>query len=225
MKKLTQFILTAFCLTILLFGTGFAQDKDAKKAPAPKDPKAQAESLVERALKLLEKGEEDKAFPLLDKAIQTYAANEEAWIIKSKVYIMKDKTDLAVASLKKAVTQNPKSANLWFHYGVAMGKSGQYGYSLTCFDNAMKFNQNLADAWKFKGYSLAKLYRFKEAVPVLEQALTMKPDDNHTKLILGISLYHVGQTEKGKSMIQESLKGDPNLKKDIPKSMTESMGI
>jgi len=223
-KKIAIFLLAILAFSIFIYGEGFCQEKKDEK-PGKKTPGEHSKSLVEKAHKLLEEGDLNKAAVLVNKAIKIYPGNEDAWVAKGFIYLSKEKYNFAMGTYKKALARLPKSAKIWFHYGVASGKSGQFGYAIKCFEKAIKYKSDYADAWKYKGYALTKLYRFPQAIPCFKKALEINPQDLRAKLFLGISYYQTGEEDKGKGLIWECLKTQPNIKQEMPKSLQKAMGI
>ena len=162
---------------------------------------------------------------MFTKATMLNPKNADAWIGKARVFLLKDKLIFALGTYKKALQHLPGSPVIWFNYGVAQGKAGRYGDALESFDRAIKYNSNYADAWKYKGYSLVKLYRIEEAIPALEQARSLNPDDVGTKLFLGVAYYYMGKKNEGKTLINEALKAKPQLKGKIPQKIKEKLEI
>lgn len=229
MKKFMSFFLIAILLFMAInVTTGFCQkteQTEVKSTPKKVDSKTHSKNLVEKGNSLLKSGEPGKAALMFGKAAKIDPKNADAWVGKAKVLLSKDKLVFALGTYKKALQHLPGSPVIWFNYGVTQGKAGRYGEALKSFDQAIKYDSNYADAWKYKGYTFVKLYRIEEAIPALEQARSLNPDDVGTKFFLGISYFHMGKKSEGKALIDEALKAKPQLKSKIPKKMKESLGI
>ncbi|MCD4785925.1 MAG: tetratricopeptide repeat protein [Candidatus Eremiobacteraeota bacterium] len=229
MKKFMALIMIATLLFIAINITaGYCQkteQTEVKSAPKKVDSKTRSKNLVEKGNALLRNGELGKAALMFGKAAKIDPKNAEAWIGKAKILLAKDKLVFALGTYRKALQHLPGSPVIWFNYGVAQGKAGRYGDALSSFDRAIKYDGNYADAWKYKGYTFVKLYRVEEAIPALEQARSLDPNDVGTKFFLGISYFYMGKKGEGKALIDEALKAKPQLKSKIPKKMKESLGI
>jgi tetratricopeptide (TPR) repeat protein len=226
-------LVLAFVASIMLMGTGnlFAAPDTKSTAKTTAKPAAkpaaskQPQDICNKAKDLILKGKEKEAADLLTKATKENPTKSEAWIILGTLYLNKGKTDLSIATYKKAVEQIKKSPELWFNYGFAQGKANKYADALQSFDKALAFKPDYSDALKYKGYALMKLYRYNEAIVAFDKASRVDPTDLYSKLFLGITTFEVGNKDEGKKIIGEVLKKNPNLKSEMPDDLKKTLGI
>lgn len=67
-------------------------------------------------------------------------------------------------------------ADDYIKQGEALYIQGNYEEAMTCFDKAILLNQNIDEAWYWRGNVLVKMQRLEEAIASYEQAISIKPD-------------------------------------------------
>lgn len=219
-------VLCAVFVTTLLLSMGAvcaASKKDDKKEK--KSQKERAQELVSKAADLMAQGENNKAAPLLAKARKIYPKNPDAWILLADIYVSKSKYNYALGTYQKALKHSPDSVKLLFNYAHTLGKIGKHKRAVKYFDRIIKKNPDFAPAYKYKGYSFIKMYKFKHAATALENALAIKPDDYRAMLMLGITLKQTGNPQKGRELIQKALQGKPELKNELPALLKQDLGV
>jgi len=91
-----------------------------------------------------------------------------------------DKRDLAIAFARQLTEQRPKEARSWLMLGQILSDPKETDERIAALDQAIQLNPRLEDAYDLKGYSLARLERYDDAL----QACTAPVWNGQAPLIL-----------------------------------------
>ncbi|MGL5059390.1 MAG: tetratricopeptide repeat protein [Microcoleus sp.] len=75
-----------------------------------------------------------------------------------------------------AKSEDKLIADDYIKQGESLYIQGNYEGALSCFDKSILLNQNIDEAWYWRGNVLIKLERPEEAIASYEQAISIKPD-------------------------------------------------
>jgi len=100
-------------------------------------------------------------------------------------YHMMGEKDKAYLNYLKAERIYPLFANLHINKGIILAERGRVEEAIHEFNEAIRYNKYLHEAYSNLGFLLLRIGRIEEAIKELEMALTLKPDDTSTLLRLG----------------------------------------
>ena len=170
--------------------------------------------------------EEDKAIAIIKKGLEKFPSDLDLIIAEANVYLAFEKNEEAIASLKKAITMNPDNPNLFYAIGVKYSAMSMFTDSESAYKKAIEIKPDFFDAY----YNLGALYNnaaadtlkeaaglpfndkryepmqkkgeelLSQAIPYLEKALEMAPDDKYTLLTLKQLYVKTNQMEKYKEI-------------------------
>jgi len=105
--------------------------------------------------------------------------------------------DGAIDILKFAVQQNVEDHTLWqaLAVTVAEGKSAEMAEPF--FQESLRLKPDYDTAWANSGYAYSSEGRFAEALPLLERAIELRPDDPDTRYSLATAMLGTGDLERG----------------------------
>ena len=139
----------------------------------------------------LENKKESEAIAYLDEAISKEPTNVQYYNIKAQLYLQKDNFDEAINVSKKATTVNSKDFNANYFCGLAYVKQGE-----SALEKASKIKDNAKyNAEKKK----ANVY-FTDAIPYLEAARTINPEDKTNLSFLRSCYYRTNNNAKFKEI-------------------------
>ena len=136
----------------------------------------QTSSLANMVQGMLDKNEYDKAFAFIDNALSADPKNGTLHDIKGFTVELKDGVDAALPFYRKATEVDPNYANAFFDVGRCLYLQAQKIID----DNPSATNKELVP--KIKPI-------YDEAIPFLEKASQLNPDDNKAKNVLDDILY------------------------------------
>ena len=136
----------------------------------------QTSSLANMVQGMLDKNEYDKAFNFIDNALKGDPNNGTLHDIKGFTVELKDGVDAALPFYRKATEVDPTYANAFFDVGRCLYLQAQKIID----DNPSATNKELVP--KIKPI-------YDEAIPFLEKASQLNPDDNKAKNVLDDILY------------------------------------
>ncbi len=114
----------------------------------------------------------------------------------SEVYLRRRETKEAIATLKKAISMEPRKASLHFSLGRILESQNRTGEALAELKTVLKLNPKAAPAVKELGILLYTEKRYEEAKRYLKRYLEMVGDaDMRTYAILGLAEYELFDVE------------------------------
>ena len=124
---------------------------------APGQHKSAADDQYDRGEAYYEKGEYDKAFSELTKAIEIDPMLTRAYVIRGMAYNDKDKFDLAIADYSKVIEIKPTDAHAYISRGMAYGNKGEYDLAVADYSKAIEIDPMIYDAYRGR----ARVYYYK----------------------------------------------------------------
>ncbi|TVL97471.1 MAG: hypothetical protein CV087_22300, partial [Candidatus Brocadia sp. WS118] len=89
--------------------------------------------------------------------------------------------------------------------GVSLGNLGRYEEALSCCDQALAIDRQVAQAWSNKGAMLEKLGRYEEALSCYDQALAIDRQYAKAWYNKGVALEKLGRYEEALSCCDQAL--------------------
>jgi len=112
--------------------------------------------------------------------------------------------------LQRAVPGLPNSESAWFNLGLAAVQLEMWGDAERAMARAMEINPSRAEGYLYRGAALQGLGRCKEAIPMLEKALSLLPSLTQTHFYLYSCHHALGNYEtsqKHMKLYNESREG------------------
>ena len=103
-----------------------------------------------------------------------------------------------------------RKPQLFFEQGNLFYASNVYEAAISSYDQAMKHEPDLPEAWFMRGIALDDLQRCEEAITSYDQALKYKPDDHYAWIFRGIALDDLQRYEEAITSYDQALKYKPD---------------
>jgi tetratricopeptide (TPR) repeat protein len=187
-------------------------------------------TVYSQTLVILERQKQDieKALEISEQAMERYP-NDDTFAKTHIAFLIKlDKTQEAQDALKSALEAEPENANLWYNLGYLYGETGNYEESVNAYEKSIEADPtyldsyiNLAYSYTEKGKSIRQeamdmdyqTYQkkgaaieakaneyYKLAIPVLEKADEISPDDQAILESLNGLYIHLKMKDKSDAM-------------------------
>ncbi len=163
----------------------------------------------------------DKALEQLQKAVELYPENPEAWYLLGEAYGEKGKFAEMIEAFEKSIAVDPKfepqikqtREKFW----VKSYNAGVNGFNKQDMDVAMKgFKEatilmpDRADAYRNLAVAYANKDMIDEAIATLKKAIEIDPEDVGTMVNLGTIYYQAGKFEEAIDVFNKALEKDPS---------------
>jgi Flp pilus assembly protein TadD len=184
--------------------------REAFRKAVQLDPRF-AVAQVNLGLILLQAGEYGAAAQHLDRAIALLGRAADAaypHYLRAKVYTEQNDVEKASAELRQAVSLRPDFAEAWSDLGQARKSVLDHAGALKAFQRAVELSADDAVAQYRLGAEYLHEGNAHLAVPHLQKAFSLKPEDQSTIYSLQLALRKDGQLEqatKAKRMLEELL--------------------
>lgn len=122
----------------------------------------------------------------------------------------KNKYELVLKVLDKAIELKPKYVEAWDGKGAALGQLGRYDEALRVFEKAIEFKPNYAEAWNGKGVVLGRLRRYDEALDALNKAIELKRNFVDAWYNKGVTLYKLSRLDEALEAFDKAIELKPN---------------
>ncbi|MDR3738971.1 MAG: tetratricopeptide repeat protein [Terracidiphilus sp.] len=153
---------------------------------------------LQRAQALLDGGRCGDAIPLLEKLL---AAHPKAAMLRyglGRCYFDTENFAAAAGAFREVAREAPKSAEVRFYLGSALGLSGAYGSAVGELRSAIALDPAFEPAYRAFGmFQVQRGEYSKEALEALEKATTLKPGDARAHYWLG--RFHQGLGNNGEA--------------------------
>ena len=163
------------------------------------------------AFLLRQKKEMKEAIDRLNRAIVLQPAISEFYEFLSLLWEESDNIDKAASTLKRGISELPKSERLYFNLGVLYDKYlKKKEESLAMMREVLKINPDNASALNYIGYTYAEQgVRLDEALSLVEKAVALKPADGFILDSLGWVWFQKGDLIKAQQYLEKALKLSP----------------
>jgi tetratricopeptide (TPR) repeat protein/S1-C subfamily serine protease len=152
----------------------------------------------------------DKALAAIDKAIQLQPNNpnlyNEKWAVLSALKRYKE----AAAAINKAIELSPRAA-FYLNQGIVRNDLGDKQGAIDDFNQAIKFNPNLALAYYNRGIVRYELGDKQGAIDDFNQAIKFNPNLAEAYYNRGIVRYELGDKPGAIDDFNQAIKFNPNL--------------
>ena len=117
-----------------------------------------------------------QAEKLLKRAVEAAPDFVAAWIDLSRAQIERLELPAALASIERAATQSPRSANVQVHVANVLARSGRQDEAIEAYRKAIELNPRLPTAHVGLGNTLKTIGRQAEAIEAYRRATVTRPE-------------------------------------------------
>lgn len=169
----------------------------------------------------LSQEEYEQAIFYLNKSLELYPDNEQAYLALAEAYQKTNRPEKAEDALNQALAINPKDAKVYLSLGVIYFERGEYKRAASQFEEALKLispNPEVSNLLSLCYYNAGvEAYRADNkdaAISDFKKALKINPENIKAAQNLAVILFNKGKSEQAKEVIDKGLKvepGDKNL--------------
>jgi len=147
---------------------------------------------------------------LADKALRLEENNADAYALLGFVYIYLERYDLAISQLNRAIELNPNDASALRNRGQVLIWSGKTDDAIHSLETAFRFDPNQSPGGHmFLGIGYYLKGQYGQAVSVLEEGLSRKPDWVGNHIALAAAYAQSGRADDAAREALEVLRLDP----------------
>ncbi len=141
-------------------------------------------SLLALADVRLRLGKADLALQHANRAIQLDNENQQAYVIRSKIYVKKLDYPNAIDDVSKAILLNPEDTDLYFLRGVFYQDFTQHSHALNDFTRVLMLQPENADALYKRAWSYEQVGNFRDAIKDYEKLVSLSEFDGQAQQLL-----------------------------------------
>jgi len=199
----------------LLLGDCYFRLGEFKKAVGVLDP-LEAAHPEEQALNyllgiaLISDGQVDKGEVLVNKILRD-GNSAEAHLMLGAARLEVYDASGAVDELSEAVKLNPNAPLAHYLYGKALLTLGHRTEAMENFRDELVIDPNEFGSNLYLGVLLNQAENYKEAVPYLDRALRVRPDDPAVRYQLAIIQIGTGNIEHARKSLEDLIKDNPSF--------------
>ncbi len=135
--------------------------------------------------------------------------NEDSYLDAGAHNVFYGDYDLAEEAFRKALELNPRSAEAYERWGVALGREGKLREACTKFVSALELEPNRGRCEFHLAMALGQLGEFEQAAEHYRKAIRMLPGDPLPRVHLGGLLCDAGRFDQGRRYLEEAAKMSP----------------
>jgi len=129
---------------------------------------------------------------------------------QAKVAYANGKRDEAVTLVTQAIEAEPKNPHGYFVRARFHEESHESAKAISDYDQVLKLDPRLADAWQHRGGEHFKLGHIKESISDFDKFIELMPQQAPYHWQRGISLYYAGRFEDGRKQFESHQTVNPN---------------
>lgn len=141
-------------------------------------------SLLALADVRLKLGKTDLALQHANRAIQFDNENQEAYVIRSKIYVRKLDYPNAIDDVSKAILLNPDDTSMYFLRGVFYQDFTQHANAVNDFTKVLMLQPDNADALYKRAWSYEQVGNYRDAIKDYEKLVSLSEFDGHAQKLL-----------------------------------------
>jgi len=170
-------------------------DPDTKARKIAVD--ALVNTLMDKASKLEEQDEMDKAITIYTKVSKLAPYHKTVWRAIGNILSKQYKLDEAMAAYKQQVEIDPELEHTWFYMGNILSVQGRFNEAIAAYQNQVAIIPSHELAWYYMGNLLLKHDKFDEAIATYKKVWD-KEGKNYYDAQIGIAkaLAKKGQSDK-----------------------------
>ncbi len=124
--------------------------------------------------------------------------------------IKTSRTQEAKKALIRAMALDPHNPEMNYNLGYVYYLDKEYEKAIGNFKKTLVTQVSNVLALKYLGQAYQKMHKYSDAIPSLQKAMEIKPDDKEVLFALGECFYEIGQTEKCLKIL-DRLRADPSF--------------
>jgi tetratricopeptide (TPR) repeat protein len=141
-------------------------------------------SLLALADVRLRLGKTDFALQHVNRAIQLDNDNQQAYVIRSKVYVKKLDYPNAIDDVSRAILLNPEDTDMYFLRGVFYQDFTQHANALGDFTKVLMLQPDNADALYKRAWSYEQVGNYRDAIKDYEKLVSLSQFDGKAQKLL-----------------------------------------
>jgi len=141
-------------------------------------------SLLALADVRLKLGKTDLALQHANRAIQFDDENQEAYVIRSKIYVRKLDYPNAIDDVSKAIMLNPDDTGMYFLRGVFYQDFTQHANAVNDFTKVLMLQPDNADALYKRAWSYEQVGNYRDAIKDYEKLVSLSEFDGQAQKLL-----------------------------------------
>jgi len=146
---------------------------------------------------------------LVDPVIAAESPNEDL-LTRSKASYAGGNVDTAIALATKAIEATPSDVRPYLVRAQFYEHSRELPKALTDYNEALKLDPKLAQAWQLRGLVHFKFAHIDESIADFDRFIELMPDQAPYHWQRGISYYYAGRFEDGRKQFEMHQKVNPN---------------
>ncbi len=129
---------------------------------------------------------------------------------KAKSAFTNGKRAEALALATQAIETEPQNPRAYFFRARLQEESHEPAKAVADYDQAIKLDSRMADAWQHRGGEHFKLGHVKESIADFDKFIELMPQQAPHHWQRGISLYYAGRFEEGRKQFESHQTVNPN---------------
>ncbi len=181
-------------------------EADRLTREAPRDPRAWIVAAEAYAAKEEAGRRSPDADARYDKARATLGDSTSAWIDLARSYTRTARYDQATAVFQQATERDPKNARLWLEVAYARERQKDLAGAEAAARQTIALEPSNTQALNFLGYLFADHnLKLDQAVPLIQKALDLDPDNPYYIDSLGWAYYRLGRLEEARGQLERAI--------------------
>jgi tetratricopeptide (TPR) repeat protein len=164
--------------------TGNLEAAEADFVEAISEDHRHVPSLLALADVRLSLGKTDFALQHVNRAIQFDNQNQQAYVIRSKVYVKKLDYPNAIDDVSKALLLNPEDTSMFFLRGVYYQDFTQHANAVNDFTKVLMLQPENADALYKRAWSYEQVGNYRDAIKDYEKLVSLSEYDRRAQKLL-----------------------------------------
>lgn len=174
-------------------------------------PAASVEELFKKAVVLQQRNRNEEALQLLDQLIAKSPRYEEAYILKSRIFLDLGRFAEAQEACGKALEINPKNAPAYNNLGLVYSRRGDVRGAMAAFQKALSLDPSLLVARANLGYLYAEVGLYPSAIEQYEKVVKLQPKNGRIFIILGQLYLKKGEHQKAVETLRKGISLVPKI--------------
>ena len=145
-KPYINFSVIFWVLMLALQGCTVTPQSEVEESASQVNVPPEAKAEFTRALEMVKASQHGVALQLFQQLAQRYPQLAGIHVNIGIIHLQNNKTENAIAALKRAVQVNPENASAHHHLGIAYRQTGQFTAAKASYLQALKINSDYANA-------------------------------------------------------------------------------
>ena len=150
----------------------------------------------------------------LEKAVGRDPKNEDAWYYLGRAYYTKARLGEARKAFETVLTLNPRSSKAENNLGLILETEGQTATAMKAYQTAIAWQEHSSRPSEQPYVNLGNLLmeqgKTKEAIPPLEKAVALAPNNAFCRMTLGMAYRQLGQLDAAQRELEKATQLEPD---------------